>query len=208
MAGAFCLAALGAALPTACVSSRVLVSSKVGVSCSSGRNVAVVSRRRPYVSAAAARALPAFQGLRTSNALGFRCESTFDNLSVVVNNGSRWFAMRHRVKGSRLGRPADQRRALLRGLTTELLRHGRIKTTKARARAMRKYVDHMITLAKGGSLHQRRQALGFLYDKTLVHSIFAEVPDRYGERNGGYTRIIRTMPRRGDNAPMAFIELV
>ncbi|BBN18830.1 large subunit ribosomal protein L17 [Marchantia polymorpha subsp. ruderalis] len=208
MAGAFCLAALGAALPTACVSSRVSVSSKVRVSCSSGRNVAVVSRRRSHVSAVAARALPAFQGLRTSNALGFRTESTFDNLTLGVNNGSRWFAMRHRVKGSRLGRPADQRRALLRGLTTELLRHGRIKTTKARARAMRKYVDHMITLAKGGSLHQRRQALGFLYDKTLVHSIFAEVPDRYGERNGGYTRIIRTMPRRGDNAPMAFIELV
>lgn len=73
---------------------------------------------------------------------------------------------------------------------------------------MRKHVDHMITLAKGGSLHQRRQALGYLYDKSLVHALFAEVPDRYGERNGGYTRIIRTMPRRGDNAPMAFIELV
>lgn len=72
MAGAFCLAALGAALPTACVSSRVSVSSKVRVSCSSGRNVAVVSRRRSHVSAVAARALPAFQGLRTSNALGFR----------------------------------------------------------------------------------------------------------------------------------------
>lgn len=116
--------------------------------------------------------------------------------------------MRHGRKVPKLGRPPDQRRALLRGLTTELLRHGRIKTTRPRARAMRKYVDHMITLAKGGSLHQRRQALGFLYDKQLVHAIFAEVPGRYSERNGGYTRIIRTMPRRGDNAPMAFIELV
>ncbi len=112
--------------------------------------------------------------------------------------------MRHGRKVPKLNRPPDQRRALLRGLTTELLRHGRIKTTRARASAMRKYVDHMITLAKGGTLHQRRQALGFLYDKQLVHSLFAEVPERYG----GYTRIIRTMPRRGDNAPMAFIELV
>ncbi|KAH7288072.1 hypothetical protein KP509_31G010800 [Ceratopteris richardii] len=116
--------------------------------------------------------------------------------------------MRHGKRVPKLNRPPDQRRALLRGLTTELLRHGRIKTTQSRAKAMRKHVDHMITLAKGGSLHQRRQALGYLYDKNIVHALFAEVPDRYGERNGGYTRIIRTMPRRGDNAPMAFIELV
>eukprot|EP00850_Spirogloea_muscicola_P019889 SM000201S05945 [mRNA] locus=s201:193721:193942:- [translate_table: standard] len=73
---------------------------------------------------------------------------------------------------------------------------------------MRKYVDHVITLAKAGGLHERRQALGFVFDTTLVHSIFAEAPGRYGERDGGYTRIVRTMPRRGDNAPMAFIELV
>ena len=134
--------------------------------------------------------------------------STFGLMGLGISNGAKWFAMRHGRKIHRLGRPADQRRALLRGLTTEILRHGRIKTTRARATAMRKYVDHMITLAKGGSLHQRRQALGFLYDKQLVHSLFAEVPERYGERNGGYTRIIRTMPRKGDNAPMAFIELV
>ncbi|KAL3701490.1 hypothetical protein R1sor_019512 [Riccia sorocarpa] len=205
--GALCLAALGAALPTACVSARVSPSTLNVVG---GRNAtaAVVSRRRSCVAAASARALPSFQGLRASNALGIRTESSLPLSLSNVSNGSRWFAMRHRRKVSRLGRPADQRRALLRGLTTELLRHGRIKTTKARARAMRKYVDHMVTLAKGGSLHERRQALGFLYDKSLVHSIFAEVPDRYGERNGGYTRIIRTMPRRGDNAPMAFIELV
>ncbi|CAK9265397.1 unnamed protein product [Sphagnum jensenii] len=134
--------------------------------------------------------------------------SSFSVVTFGVSNGTKWFAMRHGRKVPKLNRPPDQRRALLRGLTTELLRHGRIKTTRARASAMRKYVDHMITLAKGGTLHQRRQALGFLYDKQLVHSLFAEVPERYGERNGGYTRIIRTMPRRGDNAPMAFIELV
>jgi large subunit ribosomal protein L17 len=73
---------------------------------------------------------------------------------------------------------------------------------------MRKWVDKMITLAKDGSLHKRRQALGFIYDKQTVHALFAEVEERFGDRNGGYTRIIRTLPRRGDNAPMAFIELV
>ncbi|KAG6744434.1 hypothetical protein POTOM_053160 [Populus tomentosa] len=125
-----------------------------------------------------------------------------------VDNGSRFFAMRHGRRVPKLNRPPDQRRALLRGLTTQLLKHGRIKTTRARASAMRKYVDKMITLAKDGSLHKRRQALGFIYEKQIVHALFAEVPDRYGERNGGYTRIIRTLPRRGDNAPMAYIELV
>ncbi|KAF3558772.1 hypothetical protein F2Q69_00015329 [Brassica cretica] len=67
---------------------------------------------------------------------------------------------------------------------------------------MRKFVDKMITLGKDGSLHKRRQALGIIYEKQIVHTLFAEVPDRYGERNGGYTRIIRTLPRRGDNAPI------
>ena len=139
---------------------------------------------------------------------GALAECSFGLMNLGISNGTKWVAMRHGCKVPKLGRPADQRRALLRSLTTEILRHGRIKTTRTRASAMRKYVDHMITLAKGGSLHQRRQALGFLFDKQLVHSLFAEVPERYGERNGGYTRIIRTMPRRGDNAPMAFIELV
>ncbi|KAJ8754966.1 hypothetical protein K2173_015478 [Erythroxylum novogranatense] len=125
-----------------------------------------------------------------------------------VNNGFRISAMRHGRRVPKLNRPPDQRRALLRGLTTQLLKHGRIKTTRARASAMRKYVEKMITLAKDGSLHKRRQALGFVYEKQIVHALFAEVPDRYGERNGGYTRIIRTLPRRGDNAPMAYIELV
>ena len=118
------------------------------------------------------------------------------------------FAMRHGRRVPKLNRPPDQRRALLRGLTTQLLKHGRIRTTKARASAVRKYVDKMITLAKEGTLHKRRQALGFIYEKQIVHALFAEVQDRYGDRNGGYTRIIRTLPRRGDNAPMAYIELV
>ncbi|KAL5741117.1 hypothetical protein ACOSP7_027849 [Xanthoceras sorbifolium] len=152
-----------------------------------------------------------FTGLASSNpllSLGFSDCNSFGNNFTIVDNGSRIYAMRHGRRVPKLNRPPDQRRALLRGLTTQLLKHGRIKTTRARASAMRKFVDKMITLAKDGSLHKRRQALGFIYEKQIVHALFAEVPDRYGERNGGYTRIIRTLPRRGDNAPMAYIELV
>ncbi len=116
--------------------------------------------------------------------------------------------MRHRCRVKKLGKPADQRRALLRALTTELIRHGKITTTLVRAKAVRSEVDKMITLAKDGSLSARRQAMGYIYDKQLVHALFEQAPTRYQERNGGYTRIIRTIPRRGDNADMAIIELV
>lgn len=142
------------------------------------------------------------------NCLQFKSEHEFSGLNLDILGGTRFFLMRHGKRVPKLNRPPDQRRALLRGLTTEILRHGRIKTTRAKARAVRKYVDKMITLAKDGTLHKRRQALGFIYDKQLVHALFAEVQERYGERNGGYTRITRTRNRRGDNAPMAFIELV
>jgi large subunit ribosomal protein L17 len=117
-------------------------------------------------------------------------------------------SMRHRCKVPKLGRAADQRKALLRALTTELMRHGQITTTKTRAKAVRSEADRMITLAKEGSLAARRQALGYLYDKKLVHALFEQVPDRYADRAGGYTRILRTVRRRGDNAEMAIIELV
>jgi large subunit ribosomal protein L17 len=117
--------------------------------------------------------------------------------------------MRHGKKMNRLSRPADQRKALLRGLTTEVVRHGRIRTTLVKARALRKEVDHMITLAKKGSLHHRRQALSYLYDKDLVASLFEAAPERYGDRQGGYCRIIKEdLPRRGDAAQMAIVELV
>ncbi|KAE8711591.1 50S ribosomal protein L17 [Hibiscus syriacus] len=142
------------------------------------------------------------------HSLGFSDMSSFGENFTIIDNGCRFYAMRHGRRVPKLNRPPDQRRALLRGLTTQLLKHGRIKTTRARASAVRKYIDKMITLAKDGSLHKRRQALGFIYEKQIVHALFAEVPDRYGDRNGGYTRIIRTLPRRGDNAPMAYIELV
>ncbi len=116
--------------------------------------------------------------------------------------------MRHRCRVHQLGKPADQRKALLRALTTELLRHGRITTTQTRAKAVRSEAERIITLAKDGTLTARRQALGYLYDKKLVHALFAAATERYGTRNGGYTRILRTVNRRGDNASMAVIELV
>ncbi len=115
--------------------------------------------------------------------------------------------MRHRCRVPLLSKPADQRRALLRSLTTELIRNGRIQTTKARARAVRSEAERMITLAKDGSLAARRRAIGYMFDKQLVHALFEQAASRYGDRNGGYTRIIRTVHRRGDNAEMAIIEL-
>lgn len=116
--------------------------------------------------------------------------------------------MRHSCRVPLLGKPADQRKALMRALSTELIRHGRITTTKIRAKAVRSQVEKMITLAKEGSLSSRRQAMGYIYDKQLVHALFEGAKERYGDRNGGYTRVLRTMPRRGDNAEMAIIELV
>jgi large subunit ribosomal protein L17 len=116
--------------------------------------------------------------------------------------------MRHRCRVPLLSKPADQRKALLRALTTEVIRHGRITTTKVRAQAVRSEVDRMITLAKDGSLAARRQAIGYVYDKQLVHALFEQAPERYADRQGGYTRILRTVSRRGDNSDMAILELV
>ncbi|MGG6265045.1 50S ribosomal protein L17 [Leptolyngbya sp. AN03gr2] len=115
--------------------------------------------------------------------------------------------MRHGCRVPMLGKPADQRKALLRALTTELIRNGRIQTTKIRAQAVRSEAEKMITLAKDGSLAARRQAMGYIYDKQLVHALFEQAPQRYADRKGGYTRILRTVRRRGDNAEMAIIEL-
>ena len=116
--------------------------------------------------------------------------------------------MRHQLRIPLLSKPADQRKALLRGLTTQLIREGRVTTTKARAKASRNEAERMITLAKDGSLASRRRALGYIYDKKLVHSLFEKAKERYGDRDGGYTRIVRTIARKGDNAQMAIIELV
>ena len=116
--------------------------------------------------------------------------------------------MRHQCRVPQLGRPADQRKAMLRALTTQLIREGRVTTTRSRAKALRDQAERMITLAKDGSLSSRRRALGYIYDKQLVHALFDKASDRYADRCGGYTRITRTVRRRGDNAEMAIIELV
>ena len=115
----------------------------------------------------------------------------------------------HCTRGfKQLSLPADQRKALLRSLTTETIRHGRITTTHTRAKEVQKHVDKMITLGKRGDLHARRQAMAWMYDKQLVHALFDSAAGRYADREGGYTRVLRTMPRAGDNAPMGILELV
>jgi len=116
--------------------------------------------------------------------------------------------MRHRKAGKKLSRTREHRRALFRNLVTELLEKERIETTIAKAKAVRPLAEKMITLGKRGDLHSRRQALGFIQKKSVVKKLFDEIAPRYQNRPGGYTRIIRTGPRRGDNAEMAIIELV
>lgn len=111
-------------------------------------------------------------------------------------------------KGPRLGAGPAHERAILRGLSRSLIAHGRVVTTESKARKLRPYVEKMITKARKGGLHRRREALGELGDKRLVHRLFLEVAPRTGERPGGYTRILKLGPRRGDAAPMAIIELV
>ena len=116
--------------------------------------------------------------------------------------------MRHRKAGKKLSRNASHRKALLRNLVTELLRHGRIKTTLAKAKAMQGVAEKMITLGKRGDLHARRQALSFIQSKDVVHELFDTIAARYAERHGGYTRVLKLGQRQGDAAHMAIIELV
>lgn len=145
--------------------------------------------------------------------------------------------MRHQSKKHHLGKAQDQRTALLRSLATELILHGEIKTTMARAKALKPYAENIITLAKKGTLHSRRLAAKFIFDKetgkfmnfetgeilegvekadkekkaiaqTILRKLFSETGKKYANRNGGYTRIYRMPPRRGDAAEMALIQLV
>ena len=108
----------------------------------------------------------------------------------------------------KLGRETAHRNLMLRNLVTSLLREGRIETTVTRAKETRRMAEKMITLAKRGDLHARRQALTYILDETVVTDLFENIAPKYAERNGGYTRIIKMGPRRGDCAEMAFIELV
>lgn len=112
------------------------------------------------------------------------------------------------AKYRKLGRKTSHRNLMLRNLTTEVLKYERIQTTEMRAKETKRMVDKMITLGKRGDLHARRQALAYMLDETTVKKLFDEIAPRYAERNGGYTRVLKTVPRKGDNSPMAIIELV
>jgi large subunit ribosomal protein L17 len=112
------------------------------------------------------------------------------------------------TKGPRLGGSSSHQKAILANLATALFEHGRIKTTETKARALRPYAEKLITHAKKGTLHNRREVLKKIRDKDVVHSLFAEIGPFFSDRNGGYTRIIKVENRKGDNAPMAVIELV
>src|SRR6476646_10506681 len=112
------------------------------------------------------------------------------------------------TKGPRLGGSSSHQKALLANLATSLFEHGRIKTTETKARALRPYAEKLITHAKKGALHNRREVLKKIRDKDVVHTLFAEIGPFFADRNGGYTRIIKVEARKGDNAPMAVIELV
>lgn len=116
--------------------------------------------------------------------------------------------MRHNVMGRRLGRSKDQRKALFRNLTTELFRHNRIKTTEAKAKAIQPIVEKLVTLARRGDLHARRMAARELTDPSVLKKLFDEIGTNATNRPGGYTRIYKLGPRRGDAANMAIIELV
>jgi large subunit ribosomal protein L17 len=112
------------------------------------------------------------------------------------------------TKGPRLGGSSSHQKAMLANLATSLFEHGRIKTTETKARALRPYAEKLITHAKKGTLHNRREVLKKIRDKDVVHILFAEIGPFFSDRNGGYTRIIKVEARKGDNAPMAVIELV
>ncbi|MFT4086392.1 MAG: 50S ribosomal protein L17 [Gordonia sp. (in: high G+C Gram-positive bacteria)] len=112
------------------------------------------------------------------------------------------------TKGARLGGSASHQKAILANLATALFEHGRITTTEAKAKRLRPYAEKLITHAKAGQLANRRQVQKDIRDQDILHVLFAEIGPFFADRDGGYTRIIKTLPRKGDNAPMAVIELV
>jgi len=112
------------------------------------------------------------------------------------------------TRGPRLGGSSSHQKALLANLAASLFEHGRIKTTEPKARALRPYAEKLITHAKKGTLHNRREVMKKIRDKDVVHALFAEIGPFFADREGGYTRIIKVEARKGDNAPMAVIELV
>ena len=116
--------------------------------------------------------------------------------------------MRHRISGRKLSRPTAHRMSLLRTTVTDLLRHETVQTTEAKAREIRRLAEKIITRGKKGTLHHRRLAAAFLTDESVVRKLFADLGPRYESRPGGYTRIVKLGPRKGDAAPMAIVELL
>ena len=116
--------------------------------------------------------------------------------------------MRHRKASLKLGRTSSHRNAMFRNMVTSLFKHQRIRTTDVKAKELRRWADNLITLAKRGDLHARRQALSIVREKEVMHKLFAEAAELYGDRSGGYTRIIKLGTRPGDAAPISMIELI
>ena len=116
--------------------------------------------------------------------------------------------MRHRKAGVKLNRTTSHRNAMFRNMVTSLFKYERIRTTGAKAKELRRWADHLITLAKRGDLHARRQALSIIREKTVVYKLFKEAGEKYGKISGGYTRIVKIGRRPGDAAPVSLIELV
>ena len=116
--------------------------------------------------------------------------------------------MRHRVAGKRLGRSSAHRKALFRNLVTELFRHEQIRTTEAKAKAIRPQAERLISLAKRGDLHARRMAARDVQDPEILRKLFDEIAERFDDREGGYTRVYKLGPRKGDAAPVVLISLV
>ena len=116
--------------------------------------------------------------------------------------------MRHRKAGLKLNRTSSHRNAMFRNMVTSLFKHERIRTTDVKAKELRRWADNLITLAKRGDVHARRQALSIVKEKDVVHKLFAEAAERFGSRSGGYTRIVKLGRRPGDAAPISLIELI
>ena len=116
--------------------------------------------------------------------------------------------MRHNKAGVKLNRTTSHRQAMFRNMVTSLFKHDRIRTTDVKAKELRRWADHMITLAKRGDLHARRQAMAVIREKAVVHKLFEEAEKRFGAINGGYTRIVKIGRRPGDAAPISIIELI
>lgn len=114
--------------------------------------------------------------------------------------------MRHKKAGVKLGRTSAHRNAMFRNMVTSLFKNEKVKTTDVKAKELRRWADKMITLAKRGDLHARRQALAIIMEKEVVHKLFEEAPARFGGKNGGYTRVTKVGFRAGDAAPMAVVE--